>query len=320
MGISARKVHSYDLYSGHAWYVPGIKGMFALLGFFLLGTLLGSLVSKTMLLFMAENGDTQLYCYLIAYPVSFIPPMVHAASQSRKNMGFFPGYSLDNKHFGPLGIGGAIVLAIVLAFASMFVLDLPNYGLMKLTYQSEFLTECYNFFIENLGGVLHGPVWASFLLAAIFAPVFEEWFFRGMVLRGLLTKMKPVWAIVISALLFAFVHFNPWQGLYAFLIALVMGFVYYKTGSLILTMLMHFVLNGTSLVVSNIESLKDYEDVFWIEVMDKPFYFIVFALCCVVIAACLYAFSRIKLENPWGNIDRIPTADEIAAAETTPAE
>ena len=28
MGISARKVNNYDLYSGHAWYVPGIKGMF----------------------------------------------------------------------------------------------------------------------------------------------------------------------------------------------------------------------------------------------------------------------------------------------------
>ena len=32
MGISARKVNNYDLYSGHAWYVPGIKGMFGFIG------------------------------------------------------------------------------------------------------------------------------------------------------------------------------------------------------------------------------------------------------------------------------------------------
>lgn len=32
----------YDLYGSHAWYVPGIKGMFALWGLFLAGSLLGS--------------------------------------------------------------------------------------------------------------------------------------------------------------------------------------------------------------------------------------------------------------------------------------
>ena len=39
MAISARKVKDYDLYSGHAWYVPGVKGMFGFIGWFLLSFL-----------------------------------------------------------------------------------------------------------------------------------------------------------------------------------------------------------------------------------------------------------------------------------------
>ena len=57
----------------------------------------------------------------------------------------------------------------------------------------------------------------NLISVSIFAPIFEEWLCRGMVLRGLLAnKMKPVWAIVISALFFAFIHLNPWQALPAF--------------------------------------------------------------------------------------------------------
>ena len=95
-----------------------------------------------------------------------------------------------------------------------------------------------------------------------------------------------------------------------------MGYVYYKSGSLLLTMLIHFVNNGTAVVMSNIDRFKDIEDLYWIDVLGKQNYTIVFLVSCCILAACLYVFYRIKLENPWGNIDRIPPADEVAAAET----
>jgi hypothetical protein len=79
-------------------------------------------------------------------------------------------------------------------------------------------------------------------------------------------------------------------------------------------MIIHFVNNGTSVILSNIESLKDYE--YMIDMMDKSTYYLVFALSCIILAACLWAFSRIRDENPWGNIDRIPPADETVAPVT----
>ena len=311
--FSARKVKDYDLYSGHAWYVPGVKGMFGFIGWYLIGALLGGILQAIMGLFMSQQAILD-YGMIVLYPVQFLPAMVYAANQSRKNMIFDPGYVLDNKHFSPYGMGLMILVTVVMTFASMFAFDLPNYWNMQLTNKSSILSEFYEMFTELMKQMTGGPLWSSFLVVAIFAPIFEEWLCRGMVLRGLLTKMKPVWAIVVSALFFAVIHANPWQALNAFLIGLVMGYVYYKTGSLILTMIIHFVNNGTSVILSNIESLKDYE--YWIDIMGKQTYTIVFLVSCVVLAACLWVFSRIKLENPWGNIDRIPPADEMVVEET----
>ena len=319
MGISARKVHDYDLFSGHAWYVPGVTGMFGLIAWFLLGSLLGGILTLLMGLFMPPEA-IQNYSMIVVYPVQFLPAMVYAANQSRKNMVFDPGYVLDNKHFQPYGLGLMILITVVMTFASMFVFDLPNYWNMQLTNKSSILAQLYEMFTELMKEMTGGPFWSSFLVVAIFAPIFEEWLCRGMVLRGLLTKMKPVWAIVVSALFFAVIHANPWQALNAFLIGLVMGYVYYKTGSLILTMIIHFVNNGSAVILSNIESLKDYD--YWIDILGPGNYYIVFAVSCFVLAACLWAFSRIKVENPWGNIDRIPAAYETVAAESaaeTPA-
>jgi hypothetical protein len=197
----------------------------------------------------------------------------------------------------------------------MFAFDLPNYWNMQLTQKSSLLSRFYDIVMEVLKSMTTGPFWSSFLLVAIFAPIFEEWLCRGMVLRGLLTKMKPVWAIVISAAFFALIHANPWQALNAFLIGLMMGYVYYKTGSLILTMIIHFVNNGTAVVLSNIDRFKDMEDLYWIDILGKQDYTIVYLVSCCILAACLYVFYRIKLENPWGNIDRIPPADEVVGAE-----
>lgn len=69
--------------------------------------------------------------------------------------------------------------------------------------------------------------------------------------------IKPVWAIFWSAVFFAFIHLNPWQAVPAFILGCLFGYVYYKTGSLKLTMLMHFTNNTFSLIFSNIDKFKD---------------------------------------------------------------
>ncbi len=300
--IRARKVNNYNLYANHAWYVPGVGGMFTLLGWFLVGNLLASLVTAVLGLLLPME-IVRDYGMLIAYPLTFMVPMVYAAQKSQKNSLFETGYQLNNSHFGPFKAWQIALITILLTFGYMVGTDYLNYLNFKVTTQTPAMKQFYDAIVEALGTMTGGPLWSSFLLTAIFAPIFEEWLCRGMVLRGLLTKMKPGWAIVVSALFFAFIHLNPWQALNAFGVGVVMGYVYYKTGSLWLTMLIHFVNNGTAVILAQIPSLKDVE--YWIDIIPTNVYVLVSVVGIVALAAGLWAFTRIPLQQKRGNIDTV---------------
>jgi len=190
-----------------------------------------------------------------------------------------------------------------MALGTMVSADLPNYWNFKITTSIPFLKNFYDLITEALAQITEGPLWSSFLVTAIFAPFFEEWLCRGMVLRGLLTKMKPAWAIVVSALFFALIHMNPWQALNAFIIGVVMGYLYYKTGSLLLTMLIHFVNNGLAVIMSNIPSLAEVD--FWIDLMGPGLYAVVYVLGLVTLGLTIYLVSRIPLQQERGNVDEV---------------
>jgi len=303
----ARKVNSYDLYANHAWYVPGVGGMFALLAWFLLGNLLGGVVTAIFGAFLPASVIRD-YSMLVVYPLSFLPPMLYAAHKSQRNSLFEPGYKLNSSHFGPFTGWQIALITVALTFATMISADLPNYWNFKLTTASPALKQFYDVVVELMNQMTGGPFWSSFLLTAIFAPVFEEWLCRGMVLRGLLTRMSPRWAIVVSALFFAVIHLNPWQALNAFIIGLIMGYVYYKTGSLWLTMLIHFVNNGTSVVLSQIPSLAETE--YWMDIIPGTAYYAIVFGGVAVLIACLMAFKRIPLEQERGNIDAVELVAE----------
>lgn len=297
-----RKVNNFDLYANHSWYLPGVKGMFVLLGWFLLGNLLASLLVAVFGLFVPSEIVME-YSMLVVYPLSFIPAMMYAAQKSQRNSLFETGYKLSSSHFGPYKGWQIALITIVLTYSFMMASDYPNYLNFKLTTQNGFMKQFYDMLMETLSRMTGGPFWSSFLLTAIFAPVFEEWLCRGMVLRGLLTKMKPAWAIVISALFFALIHMNPWQALNAFGIGLVMGYVYYKTGSLWLTMLIHFVNNGTAVVLSQISSLEETD--YWIDIIPAQMYAMLSLVAVLALVACLWAFYRIPVEQKQGNIDPV---------------
>ena len=75
---------------------------------------------------------------------------------------------------------------------------------------------------------------------SIVAPIIEEFIFRGIILNGLLNKYSPSKSILISSLLFAAIHGNIHQGVNTFLLAVIFGYIFYKTRSIYLTILLHF--------------------------------------------------------------------------------
>ena len=85
------------------------------------------------------------------------------------------------------------------------------------------------------------------LLAAVFiAPICEEIFFRGFVFAGFLRSMPLVWAIILSALLFAVAHADPGSFAVLFFIGLALAFLRWRTQSLWPGILLHLLNNGVS--------------------------------------------------------------------------
>ncbi len=97
-----------------------------------------------------------------------------------------------------------------------------------------------------------GSRW-GFLVICIFAPLVEEVVFRGAILKVLLQGCRSHWlAIIISAVLFAIVHANPIQMPHAFLIGLMLGWMYYRTHSIIPGIVVHWVNNTVAYVAFNL--------------------------------------------------------------------
>lgn len=93
----------------------------------------------------------------------------------------------------------------------------------------------------------------GYLVVGLLAPLVEELVFRGAVLRALLQWKRNPWiGIVISALLFAFIHMNPVQMPHAFLIGILLGWMYYRTDSIIPGVVYHWVNNTVAYVMYNL--------------------------------------------------------------------
>jgi membrane protease YdiL (CAAX protease family) len=93
----------------------------------------------------------------------------------------------------------------------------------------------------------------GYVVVGLLAPLVEEVVFRGAILRALLKWNQNHWlGIAISAALFGLSHFNPAQMPHAFLAGLLLGWMYYRTGSILPGVVVHWVNNSMAYALYNI--------------------------------------------------------------------
>ena len=87
------------------------------------------------------------------------------------------------------------------------------------------------------------------LMVVVLAPVVEELFYRGA-LQGLMgERLDPLPAIVVTAAVFAFLHFQVLPFLGLFIVGVVAGLVRHRTGRLAPAMWMHAGFNSISIAL-----------------------------------------------------------------------
>ena len=101
---------------------------------------------------------------------------------------------------------------------------------------------------EMIQSLTKSPM-TSLIQVCVLTPVMEEILMRGVVLGGLKNSYGTVAALLISAVLFACLHFNMVQTLSAFVCGIVLGLLYIRTNSVFCCMIAHSGYNLISYVV-----------------------------------------------------------------------
>ena len=109
--------------------------------------------------------------------------------------------------------------------------------------------------VDSIGGLLFNLV-----VIALIPAIGEELTFRGVLQQSLTRKMNPHVAIILSAAIFSFIHFQFYGFLPRMFLGILMGYMFYITNSLWTSMLMHFVNNGTAVVLYYLSNKGVIED------------------------------------------------------------
>jgi len=82
----------------------------------------------------------------------------------------------------------------------------------------------------------------------LIGPIFEELIYRGVILNKL-KNYGMKFSIITSAIIFALSHGNFIQLLQTFFMGLILGYIFMKTNSLFLPMILHIMMNSFSLII-----------------------------------------------------------------------
>ena len=131
-----------------------------------------------------------------------------------------------------LGISGCIAATCLMAMVQLAFYDEQYQQAAQITYSAGFLVQ-----IIGLGIVI---------------PIAEELMFRGILYKRFRERQGFWYSALWSALLFSFIHSNTTQMIYAFLLGVLLSYLYEKFGSFRAPVVLHILLNTGSVVFTEL--------------------------------------------------------------------
>lgn len=161
---------------------------------------------------------------------------------------------------------GMIISAIGFTYLLFYPLSLVAPDIV----QSWLLDNPYLLYWDDEGVYLLGNL-AGILLAVVFAPVLEEFLFRGYLLNRWTLRFGALPAMLLSSFIFAILHPDV---LGAFVFALIMSLLYMKTRSLLAPIIVHAANNVIAVMMEWLDrslfsgfeqvTVADFQDYLWL--------------------------------------------------------
>ncbi len=216
---------------------PSIRGaILALLVLLAIQTIVSAilaLLSQKITLF----GDASLQLGIANLVAFFSLCAFYRWRNAKPLMTLASAHAFDRRWLAPVTLAtvGLGVLLIKLSTGIDAIFPVPD-----------FLNE----FLSEISERPANPI-ASILTLAVVAPITEELLFRGVFLRAFMKRHSQTKAIVVTALMFALVHLNPWQAVPAFILGLAFAAIDIRTGSLLPSVISHAIYNFLVLAINS---------------------------------------------------------------------
>ncbi len=142
---------------------------------------------------------------------------------------------------------------------------------------------------QNLGIVF------SLIVMALTPAFCEEFLFRGYLQRQFERSMGAVWAIILVGCIFGFFHLRISQVIPLSVIGMYLAYLTWRSGSLWLAILVHFVNNAFAVMLGVYLSNREDISLEELERMDVPVHFLVLAF--IVLAGVIFLMEKIARER-----------------------
>lgn len=148
-----------------------------------------------------------------------------------------------------LGIAAALSFNHVVMMGLEMLQDLINWFL-RAVGSGEFEIDLFASFNETSEIIYSGNLFVQIVATCVGAPLVEELLFRGLVYKRMRTRFKALPCMIFSSLIFGAVHGNIVQFVYAFLIGMILAFVYEKFKTIWAPVIFHAGANLLSILLT----------------------------------------------------------------------
>ncbi len=151
--------------------------------------------------------------------------------------------------------------------------------------------------LENLNHALYKDDFLiNLFVIALMPAICEEMLFRGFIFTSFKSKKNANMAIIGSAILFGFMHIDFIRIIPTAILGVILAYAVYKTGSIFVAMLIHFINNGLVVLMmhypkNNIANVVEYVNIY------SPNFDIGRFVILIVLSAILLVIGSLLLKN-----------------------
>lgn len=202
------------------------------------------IITKAVSALMAAGGDMNLYIETYTASLAEIGTLAEVVSTVVSlvaafiwfMVGYRKFYSPEEKAEGRKFVKNPLTIVMMITGT----LAIYSFDVLLASLTAALSPASEEFYSTMMDIALGGSPVLAWITLAILAPINEELIFRGIILRKsskAFTKVLPI--ILVQAILFGIMHLNPIQSIYAMVIGLFLGYIAYKSKSVIPSILLH---------------------------------------------------------------------------------